>query len=59
MDDLSVSEYYKLPKITLKNILFNRMVDNGGIGYTALSPDLKLEYEYHIYSYGYGGRTWT
>ena len=43
------SEYFNLPKDTLQHILYNQIFDNGGVGYSDLSMDLKLNYELHIY----------
>ena len=48
MGDTSPSEYYFLPKETLKDISYNVIFDNGGIGYDLLPTPMKLEYEIHI-----------
>ena len=45
------SEYFNLPKKTLQDILYNQIFDNGGVGYSDLPMDLKLNYELHIYRY--------
>ena len=51
MGDTSPSEYYFLPKETLKDISYNVIFDNGGIGYDLLPTPMKLEYEIHIYNH--------
>ena len=51
MGDTSPSEYYFLPKETLKDISYNVIFDNGGIGYDLLPTPLQKLYCNHIYNH--------
>ena len=45
------SEFYKLPKATLKDLCYNAMFHSGGCGFEMLPTTMKIEYEIHIYTF--------